>query len=74
MLPMKREAPPAAKSAFARARERCARHKGCGSCEDHKRRISELEQEVEDLKDRFIRALADRENLKWRVIRAAKGE
>jgi hypothetical protein len=39
--------------------------------EYHMRRISELEEEVHDLKDRLLRSLADRENLKWLV---AKGE
>ena len=46
MLPVKRETTSTTKSAFARARERCAQQKGCSSCEEHKRRISELEEEV----------------------------
>ena len=74
MLPVKRETTSATKSAFARARERCSRHKGCSSCEEHKRRVSELEEELRDVQDRLIRALAHHENWKWRVIRAAKGE
>ena len=46
----------------------------CRPCETRERRISELEEEIRELKARLLRALAERENLKWRVIRAAKGE
>jgi molecular chaperone GrpE (heat shock protein) len=46
----------------------------CRPCETCQRRISELEEEVRELKDRLLRALAEHENLKRRVIRAAKGE
>ena len=46
----------------------------CTPCETCQRRIKELEEDVQELKDRLLRTLANMENLKWSVIRTAKGE
>jgi molecular chaperone GrpE (heat shock protein) len=46
----------------------------CAGCAAHGKRVEKLEAEVADLTDRLLRSLAENENLRRRVIRAARGE
>lgn len=46
----------------------------CAACAAHRERVKELEAELAGLTDRLLRSLAEIENLRRRVVRAAKGE